>query len=135
MNYVSKTHAKDETRIEMLRPYINVCLERSNNWLVFSKGLLLRSRNEIEKMKTAERAVLQIQALIDQFREKEPSLGTRIRHLMATGYPFHWQMQRELAKLYMNMGVFVTAYEMLREVELYEDCITAMFMAGRSTLA
>ena len=33
------------------------------------------------------------------------------------------------------MGVYVSAYELLREVELYEDCILAMYMAGRSTLA
>lgn len=121
--------------MELLRPYFSVCLQKSTNWLVFSKGLLLRSRNEVDKSKTAERAVLQVQALIDQFRDKEPFLGERARYLMSTGYPFRWQMQRELAKLYMNMGVFVTAYEMLREVDLYEDCITAMFMAGRKTLA
>jgi len=35
----------------------------------------------------------------------------------------------------MKIGVYVSAYEMLREVELYEDCILAMFMAGRSGLA
>ncbi len=35
----------------------------------------------------------------------------------------------------MSIGVYVSAYELLREVELYEDCITAMFMAGRSALA
>lgn len=44
--------------MEMLRPYINVCLDKSNNWLVFSKALLLRSRNEIDKSKTVERALL-----------------------------------------------------------------------------
>ena len=42
---------------------------------------------------------------------------------------------RELAKDYMKMGVCVSAYEMLREVELYEDCILAMFMAGRISMA
>lgn len=42
---------------------------------------------------------------------------------------------RELAKDYMKMGVFVSAYEMLREIELYEDCILAMFMSGRHTEA
>lgn len=35
----------------------------------------------------------------------------------------------------MSMGVFVSAYELLRDVELWEDCILAMFMAGRATLA
>jgi hypothetical protein len=50
-------------------------------------------------------------------------------------YPLYWQLQRELAKQYIAVGVFVSAYELLREVELYEDCISAMFMAGRSGLA
>ena len=42
-------------------------------------------------------------------------------------------MMKELAKDYMKMGVFVSAYEMLKEVELYEDCIMSLFMAGRAT--
>lgn len=29
----------------------------------------------------------------------------------------------------------MSAYELLKEVELYEDCILSMFLAGRSTLA
>jgi hypothetical protein len=35
----------------------------------------------------------------------------------------------------MSIGVYVSAYEILRDVELYEDCILAMFMSGRATLA
>ena len=35
----------------------------------------------------------------------------------------------------MNMGVFISAYELLLEVELYEDCILCLFMGGRSTQA
>lgn len=52
VNYVIKTSPKDETRREMLTPYLNASLDVSNNWLVFSKGLLLRSRNEMDKSKT-----------------------------------------------------------------------------------
>ena len=29
----------------------------------------------------------------------------------------------------------MSAYELLREVELYEDCILAMFLSGRTTEA
>lgn len=76
-----------------------------------------------------------MQALIDQFRDKEPGLGVRVKEYWSCGYPMHWQLLQELAKAYMSIGVFVSAYEMLREVELYEDCILAMFMAGRTTLA
>lgn len=60
-----KTHPADETRMELMRPYITTVLETSNNWLVYSKGLLLRSRNEFERSKTMERSVLQIQGLKD----------------------------------------------------------------------
>lgn len=40
---------------------------------------------------------------------------------------------RELAKSYMDMGVFISAYELLLEVELFEDCILALFLGGRAT--
>jgi hypothetical protein len=60
INYEYKTRPKDESRTELLRPYINAVLEKSNNWLVYSHALLLRSRNELERTKTKERSVLQI---------------------------------------------------------------------------
>ncbi len=40
---------------------------------------------------------------------------------------------KELAKAYMSMGVFISAYELLHEVELYEDCILALFLGGRAS--
>ena len=42
-------------------------------------------------------------------------------------------MMRELAKSYQNMGVFISAYELLLEVGLYEDCILCLFLGGRAT--
>jgi tetratricopeptide (TPR) repeat protein len=42
---------------------------------------------------------------------------------------------RELAKNYMSIGVFLSAYELLSEVELYEDCILCLFSGGRQTQA
>ena len=65
VNYVFKTSPKDETRTELLKPYISAVLEKSTNWLVYSHGLLLRSRNEFDRTKMKERSILQIQALID----------------------------------------------------------------------
>jgi hypothetical protein len=60
VNYANKTSPKDETKNELLRPYIHGVLEKSNNWLVYSHALLLRSRNEMDRTKTKERSVLQI---------------------------------------------------------------------------
>jgi hypothetical protein len=36
VNYINKTSPKDETKCEMLRPYISGVIEKSNNWLVYS---------------------------------------------------------------------------------------------------
>jgi hypothetical protein len=65
VGYVTKTRPKDENRGELLRPYITAVVEKSNNWLVYSHALYLRSRNELDGTKTKERSVLQLQALID----------------------------------------------------------------------
>jgi len=90
VNYVYRTSPKDETRIELLQPYINAVLDKSNNWLVYSHGLLLRSRNQLERSKTRERSVLQIQALIDQFKDRETSMGDKTSYYAALDYPFRW---------------------------------------------
>lgn len=108
-------------------------LEKSKNWLVYSHGLLLRSRNEVEKTKMKERSILQIQALIDQFKDKETTLGVKMQYYNAVDYPLRWQLMRELAKAYMTIGVFISAYELLSEVELWEDAILSLFMGGRSS--
>lgn len=60
VNYYFKVSPKDEVRAELLKPYIQACMNESQNWLVFSQALLLRSRNELEKVKTKERSVLQV---------------------------------------------------------------------------
>jgi hypothetical protein len=49
--------SKDDGTFELLRPYINACVLKSNNWLTFSKALLYRCRNEIDKSKTMDRSL------------------------------------------------------------------------------
>lgn len=100
---------------------------------MYSQALYLRSKNELDRTKTKERSVLQLQSLIDQFKDREQSLGTKTQYYAALDYPLRWQLMRELAKNYMSIGVFISAYELLLEVELYEDCILCLFMGGRST--
>jgi hypothetical protein len=71
--------------------------------------------------------------LIDQFKDKDTTIGVKTAYYPALNYPLRWQLMRELAKSYMDMGVFISAYELLLEVELFEDCILALFLGGRAT--
>lgn len=60
IEHFHKTTARDETLQETTEAYLNLMLDKSNNWLVFSKGLLLRSLNEFSKFKRMERALTQL---------------------------------------------------------------------------
>ena len=44
-------------------------------------------------------------------------------------------MVKELAQDYMQMGVFMSAFEMLKEVELWEECVECLFLSGKKTKA
>lgn len=63
---VENHNAKDGLTSEQMMPYVTRVLEQPLNWMVYSTGLLERSWLECEKNKTRERAVLQLQALVDQ---------------------------------------------------------------------
>jgi len=43
--------------------------------------------------------------------------------------------QKELAEMYQSTGLFMSAYELLNEVELSEDAIKCLAVAGRQTEA
>jgi hypothetical protein len=49
--------AGDEIAFELIRAYVNGCILKSNNWLVFSKALMYRSRNEVHRSKSVERSL------------------------------------------------------------------------------
>lgn len=48
---------------EEMMAYVERVAEHPSNWLVFSTCLLLKSRLEAEKQRTAEKGVLQIQVI------------------------------------------------------------------------
>ena len=107
----------------------------SNAWLVFSCSLLHRSRNETDSSKRKERSLIQMQALVDQFKDKEPNSLDRLSYAFCSGYPLYWGLKRETARNYMQIGCFSSAYEMLQDMELYEDAIQCLFLSGRKTEA
>jgi len=133
--YLMLTKPKDQILSEMLTPYISKTLEKSQSWLIYSCSLLHRSRNETNSTKRKERSLLQIQALIDQYRDKSPSCIERLSYSCCAGYPLYWELKLEMARGYMQVGCFSSAYEMLQDMELHEEAVKCLFLAGRTTEA
>ena len=57
--------AKDVTTFEYIRAYNSLCVATSTNYLVYSKALMQRANNEVDRSKTFERSLAQSQQLID----------------------------------------------------------------------
>lgn len=64
---ISNTQAEDGLTREQTLPYAErVLIGGSSNWSVYTRALLVRSRIEGYNARTAERGLLQLQALVDQ---------------------------------------------------------------------
>ena len=124
-----------DLQYERLNAYIEKVLESSNNWLVFSMSLFLRSRNEQEKLKTRERSMIQMQTLIDQFNDEEPALGERARYVYTNPYPFSWNLKKQLGFAYQSIGVYLSAFELFKELDFYEEAAQCMVISGKITQA
>jgi len=135
VGYQSRMTPDEEMREELMRPYINLLCKESKNWLAYSKFLLQRSSNEFVRMKLKERSLLQVNTLVDQFRDRQPLLLEKIRLIPALNYPYRYQLSRNLAQFFMTLGVYMSAYELLKQVDLMEEAIKCLFLAGRETQA
>jgi hypothetical protein len=61
--------------------------------MIHTMALLLRSRLETKKSRTVERAVLQLQALVDQYRLADPSVKERQEYFYALLVPTIWELE------------------------------------------
>lgn len=124
-----------DLQYEKLNAHIEKVLEKSNNWLIFSTSLFLRSVNEREKYKTRERSMIQMQTLVDQFNDEEPALGERSRYTFTNPYPLSWNLKKQLGFSYQSIGVFLSAFQLFDELDFYEEAAQCMVVSGKITQA
>merc|ERR1711871_118322 len=110
--------------------------------MVHSTALVLKTFVEFEKCKTKERAVLQLQALVDQHyncvtvgqlaRSDADALPSeRMAIVYALPLPPIWILKKELADRYMAIHVKRSALEIYRALELWEDVVQCLLDTQR----
>lgn len=105
--------------------------QHPRNWSVYTMALLLRSRLEATRTRTAERAVLQLQALLDQMPTSDSTSQERLRYFYQLDLPPKWELQAELAKRYATLGVLRSALEIFEKIELWEEVVHMLGSMGR----
>jgi tetratricopeptide (TPR) repeat protein len=114
---------------EQMSPYVSRIISHPRNWSVHTMALLLRSRLESTRTRTAERSTLQLQALLDQMPTADSSLSERLLYFYTIPLPSKWELQRELALRFMSLGAVKSALEIFERLEMWEEvvkCWTAM---------
>ena len=133
---------------EQMGGYLERVLIEHDDWMIYSTGLLERAWLECERTHARERAILQIQALVDQhtnrltitqstFKSVEDSapVQDRLKNLHAIVYPPRWEVMRDLAERYAKLGIVTTAAEMFEELELWDDVVQCYTIAGKASKA
>ncbi|RIA89238.1 hypothetical protein C1645_825126 [Glomus cerebriforme] len=132
---VKNTNPSHGITIEQMVPYVSRVLENPNNWMVYTMALLLRSRLEKEKVRTVERSVLQLQALVDQFPLELSSAQERMEYFYQILLPSKWEIEKELAVQYLSLGVVRSSLQIFERLEMWEDVINCYIMLDKEEKA
>jgi len=133
--HLQKTTPKDDLLQEQVSAYLRSIMDKAQNWLVYSMCLYVRSLNEFARTKTKERSLLQIQALIDQFNDKKPKAYERIKYYYSLYYPSYLELQRTMAEKYMEIGMVMSSSELFAKLDMLEDSVECLAMAGHGEKA
>ncbi|KAG7393884.1 Tetratricopeptide repeat domain 27 [Phytophthora pseudosyringae] len=133
---VKNSNANDGLTREEMMPYVTRVLENPNNWMVYSTALLERAWLECESSKRRERAVLQMQALVDQHTTRltitqntlesiadSAPAHERMKFVYSLAFPPRYALKRDLAERYFKLGVLGSAVEICEELEMWDDVV------------
>ncbi|RXK42014.1 hypothetical protein M231_00735 [Tremella mesenterica] len=109
-----------------MMPFITRVISHPNSWSVHTTALLLRSRLEYNRSRTVERSALQLAALIDQMPSIDSTPSERLRWFHQLPLPSKWEMERELARRYLSLGVMRSALDIFTRLELWEDAVLCL---------
>ena len=135
------------TREETLPYAVRVLEGGSSNWQVYTQALLVRSRIEGYRPRTAERGLLQLQALVDQVvadtspagslekngdasratflpqaqGSESASASERLRYIYSLCSPTRWELEVELASRWVAMGGLRSAMDIYERLELWPE--------------
>ena len=133
---VGNNNPADGLTAEEMFPFLERVLLTHQNWMIHSTGLLERSWLEFEKRRTMDRAMMQIQALLDQHTtrltltqstyksiEESAPAQDRLQFINCIVYPAQYELKKDLAHRYLKSCVFASALNYFRELQLWDEVV------------
>ena len=136
--YYDSAAEADTLQLQIINALVSralICVKESEDWLVYSCALWLRCKTEFHRTKTRARSCFQLQALVDQYHDEGGEAESRLPWVFSLGYPSRWEIQKELARRMMEVGMLMSAFEMYSALELWGDAVDCLTVAGRKQQA
>lgn len=133
VNFFFKSLPPEDLNTEVISSYLDRILSKSIDWLIFSTALFYRSKNQFSRFKFKERSALQINTLVDQYKDPEPA--NRIQYAFALEYPMRHWLKVELAEMFLKLGAVHSAFQEFETVQMWEEAVECLIMGGKPNLA